>query len=213
MDGAQGCGVEKSQTPCCHTLVQRALQLICESMLSPVTGWVTFQPGYGRRKGRATFNFGSFYFQTDLGNAEFQELEEMQRRIPVPVGTRDGHRYWSYRGMFYREAEGLTADEVHALIVAAEIEHQERKNRLIEHAKAIAAQGPHQDSTPQRGHISVEIRNYVFQRDGGQCVTCGSKVELQFDHIIPVKLGGSSGPENLQVLCGPCNRRKGASLG
>ena len=89
----------------------------------------------------------------------------------------------------YSESEGLTVEEVYALIVAAEMEHQERRNRQIERARAMVAQGP-QDSTPHRGHISVEIRNYVFQRDGGQCRVCESTVELQFDHIIPVKFWG-----------------------
>ena len=79
------------------------------------------------------------------------------------------------------------------------MEHQERRNRQIERAKAMVAQGP-QDSTPQRGHTPVKIRNYVFQRDGGQYRVCESTVEVQFDHT-HVKFGGSSGPENLQVLC------------
>ncbi|MGA3352888.1 MAG: recombinase family protein [Acidimicrobiales bacterium] len=32
------------------------------------------------------------------------------------------------------------------------------------------------------------------------------------DNVIPVALGGSNNAENLQILCGPCNRRKGAGL-
>lgn len=33
---------------------------------------------------------------------------------------------------------------------------------------------------------------------------------LQLDHIIPLTDGGSANYGNLQMLCGPCNRRKGA---
>jgi 5-methylcytosine-specific restriction endonuclease McrA len=52
----------------------------------------------------------------------------------------------------------------------------------------------------------------VFERDGGQCVECGSKFDLQYDHLIPVALGGASTVDNLQLLCGECNRLKGADL-
>ncbi|QIZ39293.1 HNH endonuclease [Saccharopolyspora sp. ASAGF58] len=52
----------------------------------------------------------------------------------------------------------------------------------------------------------------VFQRDGGRCVQCGTGFEIQYDHIIPVALGGSSTEENLQLLCAQCNQSKGANL-
>ncbi|WP_093146758.1 HNH endonuclease [Saccharopolyspora antimicrobica] len=41
----------------------------------------------------------------------------------------------------------------------------------------------------------------VFERDGGRCVECGTDFEIQYDHVIPVALGGSSTEENLQLLC------------
>ena len=56
------------------------------------------------------------------------------------------------------------------------------------------------------------MKQFVFMRDNGRCCNCGSGEELQFDHIIPVALGGSAGQDNLQILCGPCNRSKGAGL-
>lgn len=163
-------------------------------------------------KGRLVLNVGSVNLVLPLTKAEYEALRETELTVPVAIGSFNGRQYWSFRSWFYAESAGLNAEQVYALIVASEMEQQAKWKRQVERAQAMVTQGP-QDSTPQRGHISVEIRNYVFQRDGGRCRVCESTVELQFDHIIPVKLGGSSEPENLQVLCGPCNRRKGASLG
>lgn len=53
----------------------------------------------------------------------------------------------------------------------------------------------------------------MWERDGGRCVECEGTFDLQYDHVIPVLLGGGSTVENLQVLCGAFNRRKGATLG
>jgi len=66
-------------------------------------------------------------------------------------------------------------------------------------------------------HISREsipdsVRLFVWQRDRGQCIKCGSRERLEFDHIIPVASGGSSTERNVQLLCEPCNRSKGASV-
>ena len=69
-----------------------------------------------------------------------------------------------------------------------------------------------------RGHTGSaspsprEVRRSVFERDGGQCAECGSKFDLQYDHVIPVALGGATTVDNLQLLCGECNHLKGADL-
>jgi anti-anti-sigma factor len=36
--------------------------------------------------------------------------------------------------------------------------------------------------------------------------------DLQYDHVIPVALGGATTTGNLQLLCADCNRKKGADL-
>lgn len=69
-------------------------------------------------------------------------------------------------------------------------------------------QAPSDDSSP----VSADTRLLVWQRDGGTCRSCGSRSDLQFDHVIPRSWGGSSTAENVQLLCRPCNLRKGASL-
>lgn len=54
----------------------------------------------------------------------------------------------------------------------------------------------------------IEVREFVFKRDGYRCVYCGAKEDLQIDHIISVYRGGKNKICNLQTLCGSCNAAK-----
>ncbi len=51
--------------------------------------------------------------------------------------------------------------------------------------------------------------NQLCARYDFRCVACGrSGVALERDHIVAVTKGGSDNIDNLQPLCGSCNRRK-----
>ncbi len=63
-----------------------------------------------------------------------------------------------------------------------------------------------------REYIPESVRVFVWRRDGGRCVKCGSQTKLEYDHIIPVSRGGSNTARNIQLLCEKCNREKGASV-
>jgi hypothetical protein len=65
----------------------------------------------------------------------------------------------------------------------------------------------------KRERIPDKVQMYVWQRDGGKCVKCGSKEFLEYDHIVPLSRGGSNTQRNLQLLCQRCNRTKGARIG
>ncbi len=56
--------------------------------------------------------------------------------------------------------------------------------------------------------IPKKVKKEVLARDNWQCVMCGKKEDLQFDHIIPYSKGGSNTSENLQILCASCNKKK-----
>jgi 5-methylcytosine-specific restriction endonuclease McrA len=49
-------------------------------------------------------------------------------------------------------------------------------------------------------------------RQKGCCYWCGERVGRHYhvDHVVPLALGGSNGPENLVIACPHCNTSKGA---
>ncbi|HOJ05867.1 MAG TPA: DEAD/DEAH box helicase family protein [Bacteroidota bacterium] len=57
---------------------------------------------------------------------------------------------------------------------------------------------------------SLELKEQVKRRDGYRCLCCGesAKRALEIDHIAPAYYGGENSIENLQTLCGDCNRWK-----
>lgn len=69
-----------------------------------------------------------------------------------------------------------------------------------------------------RPGISQHVKAEVWARDGGACRQCGSDVagrlSLEFDHIIPVALGGATSTENLRgaVSSMPMGVNKGARI-
>ncbi|MSQ41454.1 MAG: HNH endonuclease [Dehalococcoidia bacterium] len=64
----------------------------------------------------------------------------------------------------------------------------------------------------KRERIPDDVRILAWERDGGRCVRCGAEDDLQFDHLIPVAKGGGNAADNIQVLCGDCNRLKSNAI-
>ena len=58
----------------------------------------------------------------------------------------------------------------------------------------------------------TEVRELLHKSYGKKCNYCSSILlinNMVCDHIIPLSLGGSSTPNNLQMICRRCNTRKG----
>lgn len=63
---------------------------------------------------------------------------------------------------------------------------------------------------PKRRRISAKKRAAILARDGHACFYCGSKKDLQVDHIVAFSGQGSDDDSNLATACGKCNRAKSA---
>ena len=62
-------------------------------------------------------------------------------------------------------------------------------------------------------NISLEeVRELLYRVYGKKCCYCNCKLlvsNMVCAHILPLSLGGNSTPNNLQMICGRCNTRKG----
>lgn len=59
-------------------------------------------------------------------------------------------------------------------------------------------------------HTEKDVRR-IFTQQKGCCAGCGEPLgKFHRDHIIPLASGGSNDAINIQLLCKPCNLRKGA---
>ena len=54
------------------------------------------------------------------------------------------------------------------------------------------------------------VRSIVMERDGYACTYCGSRKQLEADHILALSRGGSNAFVNLATACRPCNLSKGS---
>lgn len=64
----------------------------------------------------------------------------------------------------------------------------------------------------QKAPIPGRLRKEVMERDAYRCKHCGDHRDLQVDHVHPESKGGATTLENLQVLCKPCNMKKGVTV-
>ncbi len=64
----------------------------------------------------------------------------------------------------------------------------------------------------ERGKVTNKMRFAIYKRDHNRCRKCGSRSNLEIDHIIPISKGGKSVYDNLQTLCSKCNYEKGSKI-
>lgn len=109
-----------------------------------------------------------------------------------------GNSLWEFSDREY----GPTLDELKLLLLDAADNDRRKFERLRRKFQDVPNEKPKRVTIPER------VRIFVWRRDEGKCVECGSKERLEYDHIIPVSKGGSNTERNVQLLCEVCNRNK-----
>jgi 5-methylcytosine-specific restriction endonuclease McrA len=143
------------------------------------------------------------------GHAEMQAVSANQWSLRVTIDT-----------AFKEELENLTMLLSHKVPRGdlAAVLREAVRCAIEKHGKRKGAVPPARErpSTPQSipacsessRTIPANVRRQVWQRDGGQCAfvgeggrRCGSRWQLEVDHVHPASLGGASTSDNLRLVC------------
>lgn len=130
------------------------------------------------------------------------ELEEEKARRESP----------EYKARLKAEHEARLAQERSE--IARKLKEKQRQRELEKQVRQeLIDSGELFGDQTKRPPIPREVVDAVYRRDGGRCQECGATEDLQLDHIIPFSKGGATTVENLQLLCGKCNREKSNKIG
>ena len=164
-----------------------------------------------RRGFWAFASYRIYYTKTqcfELRGPEYRRVNAERAARGFALVGRDGDRvlWWSDQGCYWADHD-LAAEDVELLLW----NRQRRQTSQLDRLRKIRVRSE-EIEVARRERIPDEVKALVWERDDGRCVRCGAEHDLQFDHVIPVAKGGGVNVENIQVLCGDCNRAKSASI-
>lgn len=115
------------------------------------------------------------------------------RRVADPERQRAIFRAWYHR------------DPSHARRLRDESRRRNLETDLAKSARKRAR------ANGREGKFTAEEWKELKARHGHRCLACRKTepaIKLQADHIVPLTKGGSNSIDNIQPLCGSCNKSK-----
>ncbi len=143
-----------------------------------------------------------------LSRREYRQAAHRLESSGAASIGRDGDRalWWTEGGLFWADTE-LSDEDVELLVW----DRRRRQDSRLDRLRKIRAR-EEELVEARRERIPDEVKAFVWERDDGRCVTCAAEDDLQFDHVIPAAKGGGVSMDNIQILCGDCNRQKSDSI-
>lgn len=115
--------------------------------------------------------------------------------------AKTGDHWNAYRRKRYAE------NAVHAAAIRAAV----KKWRKDHHAEWLVRHASYEARRRgAEGHFKRADIDALWDAQGGLCIYCSGDlaVSLNIDHKLPIIRGGTNWPDNLQLTCESCNKRK-----
>ena len=149
------------------------------------------------------------------------EAENKDKRSAQKVGY-----YLENKEVYAKRAERYRAEKPEVILERSRKYYRENKAAHRASVKAWGKRNPdalraivHKRRCAERnadGSFTAKDVQKLFETQFGMCTGCGNALEssgdkkYHVDHIMPIALGGSNWPSNLQLLCPRCNLTKNA---
>lgn len=149
-----------------------------------------------------------YYVDLLKDNEMWETSEDVPRRMS-PFSHTDTEIKYLFKNRLY----GITGnDQSHTheelqFLVMDKYDSDRRKFERLKHKFGGRGETRH-----ERPRVPEQVRIQVWRRDDGKCSRCGSRENLEYDHIIPVSEGGSNTVRNIELLCETCNRKKSNNI-
>lgn len=162
-------------------------------------------------------NLDTYGLDRDIGD-ELQEVDkkdftiQLHKPVKIDIFLRQREARWLFRNkvVLIQDPQRYSDEEAALLVQQLVLDTQDEFRRMKEFFDST--ENEKLIPPARRERIQESVRIFVWKRDEGKCVKCGSQENLEFDHIIPFADGGSNTERNIQLLCEQCNRQKGMSV-
>ena len=129
-------------------------------------------------------------------------------KVPIKLSFLNSDTDWIFKEIHYSVDAPYTDDQIKLLI----LDEFDKERRKFERLKKKFESPESVEASRSRPRLPESVRIEVWRRDGGKCAKCGSRENLEYDHIVPVSKGGSNTTRNIELLCETCNRSKGSKI-
>ncbi len=154
-----------------------------------------------------------FFIDCPIEPIKWKEIKIASARTPVKFFNSSYPEY-DVEYFFYLFEKSIYISEIDIspedVLTIIDFQNKNKKEKLTKELKRILARA--EATGLSREPIPENVQIIVWNRDQGKCAKCGSSVNLEFDHLIPISKGGSDTARNIQLLCEKCNRSKRDNL-